>query len=144
MNMTVIPEEESALHFGANLKIILTHEDLTEETAATAQVIEAISVAVGDLVDVVDVVLEEAFEDSTDPANNSTSLIVGEGAIARFLSAMEVNANGTTAWKKAGTGTRLCFAAADTVDATFGAPPAGKTLAAFDKGRVAIYVRKVA
>ncbi len=142
MDIQGITVEETALHGGANLRVIITHDDLTQATAATAQTLEVLKVANGQLVDLTDMQLVTPFEDTADAANNTTPITVGDGAsTARYLASTELNLNGTEVLRKTGTGTRFQYTAADTVDVVFTAPAAGKTLAALNKGELHLYLR---
>ena len=123
---------------GANMEVIVDHADLTQATAATAQVISLLAMlAAYQQVELVRVELLQAFQDTTDAANNTTPVTVGDGVSAnRFLTATELNANGAAVRIKAGTGTKYVYGADDTVDITFGAPAAGKNLAALNAGKL--------
>ena len=123
---------------GANLEVIVTHADLTQGTAATAQVLPIFNAAANyQLVKLERTELLEAFEDTADAANNTTAVTVGDGAsAARYLASQELNRNGTEVYIKAGTGTAFAYTADDTVDITFAAPAAGKTLLALNKGKL--------
>lgn len=139
MKVTRLLTEDVAL-LGANLEIIVTHEDLTEATAATAQTLEAlVATANYQMFEVVRAELLEAFEDTADAANNTTTVQIGDGGDTdRLLTSTQLNKNGAEVFIKAGTGTKHVFTAADTVDILFGAPAADKTLAALNKGKLRV------
>lgn len=134
---------EQAAQEGANLEVIITHEELTETTAATAQVIPLFKVdALYQQVECIRAELQEPFEDTADAANNTTAASVGDGgSVARLLASTEFNRNGTEVYIIAGTGTKYVFGAADTVDLAVSAPAATKTLAALNKGRLRLLFR---
>lgn len=126
-------------------KFVITHADLTESAANTAQTIQLCSVAVGDIVSNAAYRLVTAFKDSADNALNTTTLIVGDGNDTdRFIVSKELNENGTEVlyWATANATDTLPFSytAADTVDAVFGSM-ATKTLAQLDTGEVHIFMR---
>jgi hypothetical protein len=103
----------SPLPYEARIATGFTHvaeivaADLTQVTAATAQTIELIPVALGSLVEKAAVLVETAFADASDTAFNSVTVEVGDGgSAARFLAAQQVNVNGTEVMAKGGTGTQ--------------------------------------
>lgn len=134
---------EVAGYENANLEVIIDHAELTQGTAATAQTIDLFPLdASFQMVELVRSELLQPFEDTTDPANNSTAVTVGDGGdTARLLTATQLNRNGSTVFIKGGTTARHVFGAADTVDIVFAAPPAGKNLAALNKGRLRLLFR---
>lgn len=140
--VTMLTNEEAA-QFGANLLVVVRHEDLTQATAATAQTVPLFKVpALVQSVECVNVELREAFQDTTDAANNTTAVQVGDdGDTDRLLASTQLNVNGTEVFQKAGTGTKHVFSAENYVDALFEAPAADKTLLALNKGEVRFYFR---
>lgn len=134
---------EDAALLDANREVILTHEDLTEATANTAQTIPLFTVeGLYMMVELVRAELLEAFQDTADAGNNSTAIEIGDGADTdRLLTATQVNLNGTEVYIKGGTGTRHVFSADDTVDALVAAPGSGKTLAALNRGKLRLLFR---
>lgn len=133
---------EQKTGIGFTHMVEITHDDLTQSTNATAQTIQALPLNPGDLVQEVATKLVETFEDTADSANNTNTVEVGDDASsARFLAAQELNKNGSFVNYKAGTGTRLAYTAADTLDVKFNAPAAGKNLLALNKGKLHVFVR---
>lgn len=135
-------EEQAATGFTD--KFVLTHEDLTESTANTAQTIEIYSAPAGSFVRSAGFVLNTAFEDASDNALNTTTLIVGDGgSTARFIPSKELNVNGTEvlAWQTSNATDTVPYAypSADTIDAIFGSM-AAKSLSDIDTGQVSIYL----
>ena len=135
--------EERLAHGGATHVVKITHEDLTEATANTAQTIVLMNVESKVAVECVYVDLITPFKDASDSALNTTTLIVGDdGDTDGLLASQELNENGTEVLMKAGTGTLHVFAADDTVDATFGSMSA-KSLVNIDVGEVDIYLKVI-
>lgn len=135
-------EEQAAS--GYNKKVVITHADLTESTVNTAQTIELFSVPAYTVVDSCAFKLVTPFEDASDNALNTTTLIVGDGgSTARFSPSKELNVNGTEilAWATANATDTLPYAyvSADTIDAIFGSM-ADKALSDVDVGEVHIYL----
>lgn len=144
MQLQPLGVEEAAL-IGATHRLILTHADITMATVDTAQTIEAVPVAAKMGVQLVDVRLKTAFQDSADAASIITAITVGDGgSTTRFLASTELNANGTEIWLKGGVNPNpqpYVYTAADTVDVVFLAPTSGKNLAALDTGEVHLYFK---
>lgn len=79
-----------------NAQVVVRAEDLTEETANTAQVLNLLNVKAGQAVRLVKAVLVTPLKDASDAAFNTTAVTVGDGSDAdRFLASMELNENGT-------------------------------------------------
>lgn len=135
-----LPREQ----FGGYTDLIeITHEDLTEATANTAQLIQALSLKAGDVVERVTTKLKTPFKDASDAAYNTTTCIVGDGGDDdRYLVSQELNENGTEILYKAGTGTRLAYTVDDTLDVIFGSMSA-KSLSDIDTGKIHIYAEIV-
>ena len=126
---------------GYTHKIVLTHEDITEAAANTAQTIELLDVAAGDVVHTAAVKLVTAFSDASDTSFNSTTLIVGDdGSTNRYVTSQELNVNGSEVLYKAATNTAPhAYTAANTVDAVIGSM-AAKSLSDLDAGEVHIFL----
>lgn len=132
---------------GYTYHVKLTHADLTETTANTAQTIELITVAQGSVVQSVAYNMPVAFKDASDVNLNSTTIIIGDGnSTSRFLASKELNVNGSEvlAWVTANDVDTLPYAylAADTIDATIGSM-AAKSLSDIDTGEIDIFVNVV-
>ena len=140
MKVYELPAETKAAT-GYTHKVIITHSDLTEAAANTAQTIELLDVAAGDVVHTAAVKLVTAFSDASDTAFNSTTLIVGDdGSTNRFVTSQELNVNGSEVLYKAATNTAPhAYTAANTVDAIFGSM-AAKSLSDIDAGEVHIFL----
>jgi len=139
MKVTLLPYE-TRIATGFTHKVNVTHADLTQTTAATAQVIPLLSVAVGDMVEQVATFVNTYFTDASDTAFNTTAITIGDdGSAARFLASQELNTNGTEVKTKAGTGTLYSYLAANTVDVTFNAMTA-KALSDIDAGDIDIFL----
>lgn len=135
--------EERLAHGGATHVAVITHEDLTETTANTAQTIELMDVANKVAVECVYTDLVTPFEDASDAAFNTNTLIVGDGGDTdRLLASQEMNENGTEVDMKVGTGTNYVYTGADTVDAVIGSMTA-KSLSNIDTGEVRIYLKVI-
>jgi hypothetical protein len=126
---------------GFNFACKVTHEDLDLTTNSTAQTLELLDLAPGDIVLDCAVRVLTPFQNSADGAFNTLGIEVGDGGdVDRFLASQEVNVNGTEVLTKAGTGTRLAYNAADTVDIVV-TPTSGKNVAALTAGDLVVYLR---
>lgn len=138
MSKTFAPlfADAAALEGGTH-EFLFDHTDLTEATAATGQTIDIFgATGLKQMVEVVRLELIEPFQDTADAANNTTTFAAGvAGDTAALLAATQGNLNGTEVYIKAGTGTKSVYSADTTVILTVGAPAAGKTLAALNKGK---------
>jgi hypothetical protein len=141
MKITRLPKEQ----FGSFTHLVeIDHTDLTQTAPQTAQVIEAFEVKRGDVVLNAATFLTVPFQDTADAANNSCAIQVGDGGDTdRFIVSQQVNALGTPVISKANAPATVpyCYDGADTVDVLFGAPPATKTLAAFNRGKLKVYLQ---
>ena len=139
MKLSPLPLE-SAVAEQANFELLVTHEDLTETTANTAQTL-TFPIAAKMTVQCVRMILDEPFEDASDNAFNTTTVIVGDGGSTnRFLTSTELNVNGTEILLKLGTGTTLAYDTTDTIDLIFGSM-AAKSLSDIDTGRARFLFR---
>lgn len=139
-----ILSSEERLALGATHALTFTHNDLTEATAATGQTIDAMTLPVGTVASLAGIKLVTPFEDTGDSANNSCTIKVGDaGDDDRFLTATELNKNGTEITYAPGTGTRQAYPSAGTLKVAFGAPPSDKSLADLNAGEVHVYVNLV-
>lgn len=135
-------EEQAAS--GYTKKVVITHADLTEATANTAQTIELFTAAADSVIRSAAFNLVTPFEDASDNALNTTTITVGDGSDPdRFIVSKETNVNGTeiVAWATAQATDTLPYAyvAADTVDAVFGSM-ADKSLSNVDTGEIHVYL----
>jgi len=124
--------------------ITITHEDLTEATANTAQTIQMLSLPIGGVVKSAAFYLTTPFENTADNTLNTTTLIVGDGSsTARYIASKELNLNGSEviAWASPNSVDTFPYAylTADTVDAVFGSM-AAKSLVNLNNGEVKIYL----
>ena len=144
MKIESIPLYDQIPLGGATHLIDVSHEDLTETTADTAQNV-TLSVVSGELFDVTAVRLVEAFEDSSDSDFDDTALQIGdEDSANRFLASTQLNENGTTVSFKEGAlaGRGYAYNATKEIRINFGSMTA-KKLSDLDKGRLVVFVRKV-
>ena len=137
------PEKAGGFTYHVKIKA----EDLTETTANTAQTIELITVEQGSVVQCVAYNLTDAFEDASDNAFNSTTMIIGDGSsTSRFMASKELNANGTEilGWSDTNSVNTFpyVYLAADTIDAVIGSM-AAKSLSNIDTGEVDILLNVV-
>ena len=136
-------QEQSAT--GWTDKIVVTHADLTESAANTAQTIALISVPAGAVVANAAFRLVTGFQDLDDNAFNGVTVVVGDGgSTARFIGSTQVCEDGSEVdfWAtSAATSTQpYAYLVADTVDAIFSSM-AAKNLAALDAGEMHIFLR---
>lgn len=138
MKRMALLQEEAVLH-KANVRVVITHEDLTETTVNTAQVIALMTKGLGKTVELVKSHLVTAFKDASDAALNTTTLIVGDtGDTDRLLASQEVNENGTEITSKNGTGTVFIPGSDTAINLTVGSM-SGKSLDDIDTGEVHLY-----
>ena len=132
---------DNAALMNGNFVVEVEHKDFTTATTNTAQTIELFSVDDTMGVEVVAMLLNRTFEEEANAAHNSTSITVGDGGDPdRFLTATELNVNGTEVKIKYGTGTQNVYTSADTVDLVV-TPSALDAVSELDKGKVTIYFR---
>jgi hypothetical protein len=135
--------DQETREMGYTHRISVTHEDLTETTANTSQTIAIYSAAAGLAVTGVGYAyLVTPFQDASDAALNTTTIIVGDGGNDdRYLASMQVNANGTPVTYKLGPydTCNFVYTTADTIDIIFGSMTA-KSLSNIDTGQVDIYL----
>lgn len=126
---------------GFTHRINITHEDLTEATANTAQTIAIFTVAAGDVVNDAALAVTTAFEDASDNAFNTTTVIVGDGDDDdQYIASTEVNVNGSEVkYKACAADAQLAYTAADTVDIIFGSM-AAKSLSDIDTGELDVFL----
>lgn len=125
---------------GRMFDIVVTHADLTETTANTAQTIALVSVKAGEVWEVLGTHVKTAFKDASDTAFNTTAIEIGDGSDTdRLLASQELNVNGTEVLNKAGVGP-YAFNADDTIDLTVGSMSA-KSLSNIDTGELHIFLR---
>jgi hypothetical protein len=123
---------------GYTHKAIVTHTDLTETTANTAQSITLLTLAAGDVVHSGAYKLVTPFQDTADAAFNTTAVTTNAAGSA-LISATETNVNGTEVFYKAHTATApLAATSASTVAASFAAMSA-KSLSALNAGEVHLF-----
>lgn len=142
MEVNILPIQQQA-HYTHRIRV--THEDLTETTANTAQTIAIFDVVDGDCVTDAAIRLVTAFKDASDTALNTTTLIVGDGGdTARYIASAELNENGSEVLAKGGVAAKMpsAYVTTDTVDAIFGSM-ADKSLSDVDVGVVDIYLKVV-
>ena len=138
MNIMSLLNEEIALH-NANVRVVVTHEDLTESTAATAQVIALMTKGLGKSVELVKSELITPFKDASDAAFNDIEFTAGiSGDAASLLAAQQVNENGTEVILKKGTGTVFSPTSATAINLTVGSMT-GKSLSDVDTGEAYLY-----
>ena len=136
---------QERLGTGYTHRVKLTHADLTEATANTAQTIQILSVAIGDVVQDAAYKLVTKYEDASDNAFNVTSIVVGDGgSTSRYIPSKELNVNGTEIvnWATSAATNTLPYAylAADTIDVIF-TSMAAKALVDIDAGEVHIFLK---
>jgi len=134
-------EEQAATGFTHRIR--LTHEDLTEATANTAQTIAIFTVAARDYVSDAAFNLVTPFEDASDNAYNSTTIIVGDGGSTnRYIASAQINVNGSeiVAGPGVNSSVRYAYTGADTIDIVFGSMT-GKSLSDIDVGELDIYLK---
>lgn len=129
---------------GFTHRINLTHEDLTETTANTAQTIAIFTLAAGDVVKDAALAVTTAFKDASDTAFNTTTVIVGDGDDDdQYIVSTEVNENGSEVlYRACAADAQLAYTATDTVDIIFGSM-AAKSLSDIDTGELDVFLSVV-
>lgn len=123
-------------------KFVVTHADLTEATANTAQDVTLITLPAYSVVKSGATYLKTAFSDASDTAFNTTALIVGDsGDTDRIIASQELNVNGSEVLAKASAVSSIPYAyvAATAIKANF-ASMADKALADLDGGELHIFL----
>lgn len=121
-------------------RIILTHEDITESAANTAQTIAIMTVLAGQALLGAALKLVTPFKDASDNAFNSTTIKVGDGIDDdRAINSQQANENGTEVLYGVNDPAKLpyVYLADDTIDIIFGSM-AAKALSDIDVGEVHI------
>jgi hypothetical protein len=141
MKIHILSLQERMKHVGATHVVQITHADLTETTADTAQDIALLTTPASKCsVEVVKTVLDTPFKDASDEAFNTNALIIGDsGDTDRLLASQELNENGSEVLKKRGTGTSMVYTSATVINANIAAMTA-KSLSDIDTGVLRIYL----
>jgi len=129
---------------GYNYRFVVDHTDLTTTANSTAQDITLITLPAFSVVKSAAIYLKTPFQDTADSAFDDLDLIVGDATDDdRFLTATEVNVNGTEILAKAHPSTTPhAYVAATAVVAKF-TPETGKNVAALNAGEVHIFLEVV-
>lgn len=128
---------------GFTHRVTLTHTDLTQSAAATAQVIPLLALIAGLMVVKVATRLVTPFQNTADGAFNSAAITIGDGGTANlYLTSQETNANGTSIAAKAGTGTLKAYTGADSLNLTFNSMT-GKSLVNLNAGALTVFLEVV-
>ena len=141
MQLEILPLETAAL-LGFTHRVVVTHEDLTQATANTAQVIPILSAPAGTYVRDCAIHMTTAFKDTSDAAFNTTAITIGDdGDVDRLLASCELNVNGTEVFWKGTVPANVpyLFAADNTIDITFNAM-ADKALVDIDAGELVVFL----
>ena len=125
------------------IKKNITHADLTEATANTAQTVALITLPKRHAIVAVQAILVTAFKNSADAAFNTTTVSVGDtGDVDRNLTAIETNENGTEIplkYELTSTNGVVSQTADTTVNARFSAM-AAKSLVDLDTGSIDFFL----
>lgn len=127
---------------GYSRRFVITADDLTEAQANTAQEITLITLPAGTVVKSCAYYMPTAFEDASDNALNTTTLIVGDAGDAdRFIDSTELNKNGTEIIASSSNPSKVpyAYAASTAVVAKFGSM-AAKKLSDVDTGEIRIFL----
>lgn len=128
-----------AAHRGMTHMAIATADDLSQTTAATAQTITVCNLVAGDVIGAVEDNVIVPFENTADPAFNTTTRTLGDNTgVATHTAAAEANKNGTVVTKKYSNTAVGPYTAADKLAVTFNAM-AAKNLNAINKGELHIF-----
>lgn len=127
--------------FGRLHRVEITHEDLTQAAANTAQAIDVLTLKDGDIVQELFTHLEVPFKDASDAAFNSTALTIGDaGSATRYLGSTQLNENGTEVLRSVGGAVPFVYTGAGVLRLTF-ASMAEKSLVNIDTGKLVVFAR---
>ena len=137
-----LTENERAMMDGYSHWCQFTHNDLTQAAVNTAQVFTVYTSVADDQIRRFAFILAEPFQNTADAAYNSTAARAGvTGTDNAFITATELNKNGTTLYHAYSTGAGLpadyTAATATQFLVTF-ASMAGKALVNLNKGRLIV------
>lgn len=133
--------EEVAANAGFTHKGIISHLTLVQSVANTAETVKLFRAIAGQIIQKMEVRLAVPFEDTADPAYDTTTLIIGDaGSTNRFITSQELNRNGTEIVIPAFNNTAYQYTADTDVNAIFGSK-AGKSISNLNKGEVHIFVQ---
>src|SRR6266542_173115 len=132
---------ERAELIGFTHVIVITANDLTQATAATAQTFDAFALLPGDIIAKAIGVPVVPFKDASDVAFNSDTVSVGDtGSVVRHTAATEANGNGT--FLRVQGNTSYLYTAADKLRITVNSM-AAKSLVNIDIGEYHVFVSLV-
>ena len=95
MKKIVLSDNESALS-GTNYQVVVTADDLTQASTNTAQSINLLPLAIGDVIRGVITYLRVPFQNRLDAAFNSDTVSIGDGgSVTQYTAAAEKNQNGS-------------------------------------------------
>lgn len=134
--------QEVTAHGGFTHMAIITADDLNETTANTTQAISLSSIPIGAIIQKLEIRLQVPFQNTADPAYNTTTVIVGDvGSTNRFIASSELNLNGIEIVVPIFTNTAYGpLTAAEIILATFGSQ-SGKSLSNINKGELHVFVQ---
>ena len=142
--MTIYPLtlEEIAGAGGFTHQVVITHADLTEATANTAQTLTGPTLPAGTTIPQVARRLKTAFKDAADAAFNTTTMSIGTaaGGATAVGAAVETNENGTEVITSF-VDTPVGPLAAETALTFVFSAMAGKNLAALTAGEIHILLQ---
>lgn len=136
-------EEQQANNGGFTHVAVIDADDLTMATANTVQDITLGTVPKGWVINKVMARLVTPFQDVSDAAYNSTTLIVGDaGSSNRYITSSQLNLNGTEITYPVYNNTAYQVTADTAIVAEFGSMSA-KSLSNLDKGEVHIFFQLI-
>lgn len=138
INHPVRLSNEEKVGQGYNQTVKLTYLDVRSQTAtATALTVILLGLLAGYVIKNIAWELITPFADGADTGNNTTTLLLQHGS-SSLIAATETNLNGTTV-SRARSDTAVAITTTENLQAVFGAPASGKTLAALTQGEVHIF-----
>jgi len=133
-----VPGLPEKIALGCDRIFKITHEDLTEATANTAEEITVFTAPAGTRVGRAVWYLKTPFQDASDSAFNTTTMELGDTDTDRHLTATEANVNGTEVIHKVfGQATDYMYTAATDIKVRVNSM-SGKSLSNIDTGEVYI------
>ena len=145
MPLITLPGEvnlETAVAKRGNFLVTLTYKDLAAGVVSTALAVSAFTPLItvqGLELDHIELVTP--FQDTTDAANNSALLTIGDATTAnRYLTSTETNANGAYVSLAFGTGTKFVPSINQAVLFTL-TPIGGKNVANYNAGKLLAYFK---
>jgi len=133
--------EEQARYQATHVVVVTAADLLTTTATNTAQTNVLFTAPAGSLVSMPVMFLDTAWEDASDAAFNSLSIVIGDADVDEYLESLQICVNGTEVLSSVGTGVTGYYATATAVNLIVTPSPASKKLSDVDTGVLRIYFR---